>query len=206
MTLSPTDLALYAGAVFILFLTPGPVWMALAARTLAGGFRAAWPLTLGVVVGDMLWPLLAILGISWVTAASQQLALVLKGVAALTFLWLGINTIRHAARPIGTDRRLTRPGALAGFAAGLVVILGNPKAVLFYMGILPGFFDLSQVTRWDIIAIFAVSQLVPLLGNLVLAALIARVRGFLSSARALRLTNIVSGSLLIGVALILPFT
>ena len=206
MTLSSADLLLYAGAVFILFLTPGPVWMALTARTLSGGFRAAWPLTLGVVIGDMLWPVLAILGISWVTSASQQIALVLKGVAVLTFLWLGLTTIRNADRPVGTDTRLTRPGAFAGFLAGLFVILGNPKAVLFYMGILPGFFDLTAVKTPDIIAIVLVSQIVPLLGNLGLAALVARIRGFLSSPRALRNTNIVSGLLLILVGLILPFT
>ena len=206
MTLSLADLLLYAGAVFILFLTPGPVWMALTARTLSGGFRAAWPLTLGVVVGDMLWPLLAILGISWVTSASQQIALILKGVAVLTFLWLGLTTIRNANRPIGTDTRLTRPGAWPGFLAGLLVILGNPKAVLFYMGILPGFFDLSAVSTADILAIVAVSQVVPLLGNLGLAALVAHIRGFLSSPTALRNANIVSGLLLVAVGLILPFS
>ena len=41
MTISVIDAALYAGALFILFLTPGPVWVALAARALAGGFHAA---------------------------------------------------------------------------------------------------------------------------------------------------------------------
>ena len=65
MTVSPFDLALYAGALFILFLTPGPVWVAVAARTLAGGFHSAWPLALGVVIGDMIWPLIAILGVTW---------------------------------------------------------------------------------------------------------------------------------------------
>ena len=32
MTISVIDAALYAGALFILFLTPGPVWVALAAQ------------------------------------------------------------------------------------------------------------------------------------------------------------------------------
>ena len=59
MTISALDLALYAGALFILFATPGPVWVAVTARTLAGGFHAAWPLALGVVVGDAVWPLVA---------------------------------------------------------------------------------------------------------------------------------------------------
>ena len=37
MTLDPNDLLLYAGALLILFLTPGPVLVALTARGLSGG-------------------------------------------------------------------------------------------------------------------------------------------------------------------------
>lgn len=206
MTITIWELLLYAGAVFVLFLTPGPVWMALTARTLSGGFNAAWPLTLGVVVGDMLWPVLAILGVSWITAASAQIAVGLKIVAVIMFITMGVLTIRNAGRTISTDSRLTRPGMLAGFLAGLVVILGNPKAVLFYMGLLPGFFDLTRVTGWDIAAIVGVSQVVPLIGNLGLAALVHRIRGFLSSPTALRRTNMVAGVLLILVGCIIPFT
>ena len=51
MTLAFSDLALYAIAVFILFITPGPVWVALLARAMSGGFQAAWPLALGVAIG-----------------------------------------------------------------------------------------------------------------------------------------------------------
>jgi len=62
MTLAFSDLALYAIAVFILFITPGPVWVALLARAMSGGFQAAWPLALGVAIGDAVWPVLAVLG------------------------------------------------------------------------------------------------------------------------------------------------
>jgi threonine/homoserine/homoserine lactone efflux protein len=51
MTLAFSDLALYAIAVFILFITPGPVWVALLARAVSGGFHAAWPLAVGVAIG-----------------------------------------------------------------------------------------------------------------------------------------------------------
>ena len=64
MTISPLDIALYAGAMLVLFLTPGPVWVALMARALSGGFASAWPLAVGVVIGDLLWPLLPITGMS----------------------------------------------------------------------------------------------------------------------------------------------
>ena len=68
MTLQASDLALYAIALLILFLTPGPVWVALLARAIAGGFQAAWPLALGGALGDAIWPTLAILGVSWVVS------------------------------------------------------------------------------------------------------------------------------------------
>lgn len=206
MTLTVWDLVLYAGAVFVLFLTPGPVWMALVARAMSGGFRAAWPLTIGVVVGDSLWPLLAILGVSWITQSSDVIGIVMKIVAVLMFVTLGVMTIRNADKPIAADSRLTRPGMWAGFLAGLIVILSNPKAVLFYMGLLPGFFDLSSVNGWDIAAIVAVSQVVPLAGNLMLAGFVGRVRRLLSSPESVKRMNFWAGGLLICVALVIPFT
>jgi threonine/homoserine/homoserine lactone efflux protein len=199
MTLSPADLALYAGAVAILFLTPGPVWVALIARGVSGGFHAAWPLALGVVVGDAIWPLAAIFGLAWITAVYAGFMDALRWVAVAIFLIMGLGLIHHADRQLAPDSRLTRPGMWAGFAAGLAVILGNPKAILFYMGVLPGFFDIGSVTGPDIAAIVAVSTVVPLAGNLVLAGFLGRVRRLLASPQALRRTNVAAGVLLIGV-------
>ncbi|TCO73544.1 LysE family translocator [Rhodovulum euryhalinum] len=206
MTVTPGELLLYAGALFVLFLTPGPVWVALTARALSGGFRAAWPLALGVVIGDVLWPLLAILGVSWVVATFDGFLVVLRYVASLVFLVMGVLLIRHADATIAADSRLTRPGMWAGFLAGLAAILGNPKAILFYMGVLPGFFDLAQVGGPDIAAIVAISMVVPLAGNLVFALFIDRARRILTSPAALRRTNRVAGLLLILVGLVIPFT
>lgn len=204
MTLTIGQLAFYCGALVVLFLTPGPVWLALTARALAGGFHAAWPLALGVVIGDALWPLLAVLGVSWLVDQVEGFMVILRFVGAGMFLIMGVLLIRNADRKIAGDSRLTRPGMWAGFVAGLVVILGNPKAILFYMGVLPGFFDLTQVTWADIAAIMAASMLVPFLGNLLFAAMVDRVRRVLSSGRAVRRTNLIAGGLMIGVgALIL---
>ena len=205
MTITPYELLLYAGAVAILFLTPGPVWVALTARTLSGGFRAAWPLAMGVVVGDALWPFLAILGVGWIVSVFAGFMTVLRWVATLIFLGMGALIIRNASRPITTDSRLTRPGAWAGFAAGVAVILGNPKAILFYMGVLPGFFDVSAVTWQDMAAIVLISMLVPLVGNLIFALFIDRMRRLMTSGRALRRTNLTAGALMICVGLMIPF-
>ncbi|MEM6480124.1 MAG: LysE family translocator, partial [Pseudomonadota bacterium] len=74
------------------------------------------------------------------------------------------------------------------------------------MGVLPGFFDLTQVTAADIGAIVLVSILVPLLGNLALGLFIDRGRRLLSTPEALRRLNIASGALLIAVGIVIPLT
>jgi len=206
MTITPYELLLYAGALFVLFLTPGPVWVALTARTLSGGFHAAWPLALGVVVGDVLWPFLAILGVTWIVSVFAGFMTVLRYVASVMFLMMGFLIIRNANKTIASDSRLTKPGMWAGFAAGVAVILGNPKAILFYMGVLPGFFDLTKLTWADIGAIVFLSMLVPLIGNIFFSLFIDRARRLLTSPKALRRTNLIAGSLLILVGLIIPFT
>ncbi len=206
MTLSFWDLALYAGALFVLFLTPGPVWLALMARAVSGGFHAAWPLALGVACGDLFWPLLAIGGMSWLASSLGEVMLVLRWGACLMFVIMGALVIRNADRRVEENRALTRPGAWAGFVAGVAVILGNPKAILFYMGLLPGFFDLSAISWEDVVAIICLSFAVPLIGNLVMAGLVHQLRSMISSSRAMRRLNLTSGSLLIGVGVMLPFT
>ena len=206
MTASIFDLALYAGGIFVLFLTPGPVWMAIVARTLSGGIGSAWPLALGVVAGDILWPILAILGVSWVATQYDGFLDVLKYAATMIFFALGISLIRNADQSISGDNKLTRPGQWTGFIAGVAIILSNPKAILFYMGVLPGFFDLSGVSTLDIIAICTISAIVPFLGNLGLSVMVDRVRHLLNSPSALRKVNMISGLLLIVVGIVIPLT
>ena len=93
---------------------------------------------------------------------------------------------------------------IAWFFGGVVVILGNPKAILFYMGILPGFFDLNDLTTLDI-GYLIISAIIPMSGNITLALLVERCAGF-SNQKHLQWINIISGLLLIGVGTLIPFT
>lgn len=204
MTVTAESLWLYAGALVILWITPGPVFIALTARALTGGFRSAWPLAVGVTIGDVLWPLVAIFGLTWIVSQFSNLMLVLHWVAATIFVVMGYFLIRNADHSImSADGRLTRPGIWPAFSAGVAAVLGNPKAILFYMGVLPGFFDLSKVKGPDIAAILILSASIPLMGNLFTAFAVGQARRILSSPTALYRINVGAGCLLIAVGLLI---
>lgn len=206
MTITLFDLMLYAAAMAGLWAVPGPVWVALTARALSGGMAGAWPLAVGVALGDLIWPLCAILGLSWVLSIYGDTLSMLRWIAAAVFILMGVALIRRPAHVPGADSRMTRPGIWSGFSVGVAAVIGNPKAILFYMGFLPGFFDLSTVTVPDIAAILAVSAIVPMLGNLALALFLDRARRLLQSSKAIARMNFGAGLLLIVVGLVIPFT
>ncbi|MBF9039360.1 LysE family transporter [Rhodobacterales bacterium LSUCC0387] len=201
MTITLAQMALYAGALFVLFLTPGPVWLALTARTLAHGARGAFPLMLGVALGDTAWSVLALAGLAWIVASYDWVMEALRWLAVVVFAGMGVMLIRHSSHQISADSRLNRKGVWSGFIAGVAVILANPKAILFYIGMLPGFFDLSTITATDIALIGAISMFVPLVGNTFFALFVDRARRLVTNPVALTRINKIAGGLLILVAI-----
>jgi threonine/homoserine/homoserine lactone efflux protein len=188
-----------------LWAVPGPVWVALLARALLGGFAAAWPLALGVTLGDLLWPALAIFGMGWVLSVYGEALQILRWIAAATFAVMGALLIAKSGTLMSADSKLTRTGRLAGLMTGVAAVVGNPKAILFYMTVLPAFFgDVSRLTAVDIASILAVSVAVPLVGNLGLALFLDRARVLLSNPARVQMLNRISGGLLILVACAIP--
>ncbi len=111
----------------------------------------------------------------------------------------GYRVISDPGSPLQAESKLTKEGVLAGFLAGLMVIIGNPKAMLFYIGILPGFFDVSRLQMADIAVIALISALAPFTGNLILGLAVGRARQLISSVCARRRLNQGSGIILIAV-------
>ena len=132
MTLTASEIGLYAAALFLLFLTPGPVWVAMLARGLKGGFAGAWPLALGVAFGDVAWAVAALLTLNQMASFHADLVFWLKYVAVFVFVAMGVSLLRSKIETINLPNQLTRPGMLAGLFAGILVILGNLALALMF--------------------------------------------------------------------------
>ena len=135
-----------------------------------------------------------------------DILLFIRYIAAIILILMGIQVLRNCKKGTESDGSLTKKGFWAGFTAGLIAVTANPKATLFYLTLLPSFFDFSKIVIWDILIVCIFSFLIPMFGNVIMILFIARARLFLSSERALQNTNIVSGSLLIIVGIIIALT
>ena len=200
MTVGTLDLALYAFALAVLVATPGPVVVATVARTLASGIRSALPLAAGVAIGDVLWPLLAIFGLSALATLYGEIMQVLRYVGAGILIWMGWRLIARPRAALGEapDPALMRRDAGRAFMAGLLVNLGNPKSIFFFMGLLPGFFHIPTLTAADVTVIVATSAGVLLLGNVLWVLAAHWARAVLNTPRMLRRVDRASGGALIG--------
>ena len=100
----------------------------------------------------------------------------LKYVAVIVVMVLAVWLIMARVDKLQAPDRSTRAGFLPGFIAGLLVIIGNLKAILFYIGLLLGFFDVTRVTKLDTLVVGLVSAAVAFYGNVILAVMHDRAR------------------------------
>ena len=121
----------------------------------------------------------------------------LKHVAVFVFFAMGVSPLWSKIETINLPNQLTRPGMLAGLVAGILVILGNPKTILFHIGILLGFFNLVGLQPIDVAVIGGLSALAPLIGNLVLALMFDHVSKMLNSPVLRQRINRITGVVLI---------
>ena len=135
MTLNPGDLLLYCGALVILFLTPGPVWLALIARGLSGGFHAAWPLAFGVAIGDIVVASGRRAGDFVDTVRFRQLHdCSSSGSLAEFSLLMGWALIRHAGKRISSDSQIDAPWYVGRFPGRNCAYSGQSKGGHFLHG------------------------------------------------------------------------
>ena len=206
MTITSAQLFLYFGALVILFLTPGPVWIAIIARTVSGGVKSGLSLVLGVSLGDLLWPIIAYFGLGLLISLYSDILILVRYMAAIILVIMGIQTILASRKGIKANDDLTKSGFFAGFTAGLIAVTANPKATLFYLTLLPSFFNFGEIGLTDLVIISGTSFAVPMLGNVLMILFLAKAKTFLSSPSAVRVTNIVSGILLVVVGTVIGLT
>jgi threonine/homoserine/homoserine lactone efflux protein len=100
----------------------------------------------------MVWAAASAVGVAALLAASATAYDVLRLAGAAYLVWLGARSILRAGRvPPAAAGAAPRRGRSA-YATGLVSNLANPKIVVFYSTVLPGFVPGTQsVLAWSLV-------------------------------------------------------
>lgn len=196
VNLSSGSLLALFGAMLIVALVPGPAVFAVIARTFSSGFSRGLMIIVGITLADFIFILLALFGLSIISEIMGTAFLIVKFASAAYLIWLGINLIR--SKVSAEDIKVSKESSLlANVMTGLMINLGNPKAIVFYIGLFPAFMDVSQVVTADVLAIMAVATIVFGSVNTCYALLALRAKKMLNNPNALSLINKTAGTLMV---------
>lgn len=192
------------GVMTVLAAIPSVSVLVVSTRSAASGFIHGVFAALGIVAGDIFYILLAIFGLSMLVEAMGDLFVFVKYLGGVYLVWLGIVIWRSGIKAIEAEETggEERPSMLSSFLAGFFITLGDQKAVLFYLGMLPAFLDLSAVTWIDAGIVIAIT--VAAVGGVKLAyAYMAGRVAVLASTGIRRGINRVAGGILMAVGVFL---
>lgn len=128
---------LFIATFSLVVAAPGPNTLAVTARALTGGARAAVPLALGMIVADLCYQLLAYLGLGGLAQRYDGAFTAIKWAGAAYLVWLGIQAWRRAGRDESEASTPPDDGRAGAFLTGLTMTLGNPKVLIFWAALLP---------------------------------------------------------------------
>ncbi|MEK7736627.1 MAG: LysE family translocator [Pseudomonadota bacterium] len=179
----------------VLCLIPGPAVLYVVSTALGQGVRPGIGASLGILSGNTLYFVLSATGVAAVIVASSGLFHALKLAGAAYLVWLGLRMLLSrggataaAAATMRTPRRI--------FLRGFLIQAGNPKALVFFIALLPQFIDPRGSVAWQILVLGASSVLIEFLVLGAYAVTAARA-GQLAGARLAGPLERIGGGLLL---------
>ena len=200
----PLDIYLaYIAACALIAVIPGPTVTVIVANSLAHGSRAGLLNVAGTQLGLGLMMAILVVGLSSVIAAMGWLFDWLRWAGAAYLVWLGIQLLRS---PEALAEARSFPVPRGGFLLqGFLVLMANPKALLWFGAFIPQFVDPKGNYVAQIVLLCVTAMAVALLSDGAYAVLTGRA-GALLSRKRVRLVSRLSGGCLIGGGIWLALT
>ncbi|KQT51275.1 transporter [Devosia sp. Leaf420] len=180
--IDPAILVPYIGACFLLAIVPGPTVTVIVANSLSRGTSAGLAIIAGTQAGFLVMTIIVALGMQAMVAFMGAAFDWLKLIGAAYLIWLGIKMLLSDGH-LGvaeTDRRKSI-GRIA--FEGFLVLISNPKVLIFLGAFLPQFVDTSRPAFPQVMILGLIFMIVAASTDSVYALLAGRARGVLSAAR-----------------------
>lgn len=191
------DILLLTAVMATLALIPSTSVALVVTRSATNGFKNGVAVTAGIVLSDLVFVCLALLGMSALAEWMGGFFLVIKYLAAAYLIWFGVSLLR--SKPSTAIRTLNDASSLSvSFYAGLLLTLGDIKAIFFYASLFPAFVDLAAITTGDIVLIICITVLTVGSIKLAYAYAASKMLSFANQPSLKRGTSMVAGTMMVG--------
>ena len=180
-----------------LCIIPGPAVLLVLSTALRRGFPLATRATAGILAGNTMYFALSATGIAAVIVASHLVFSALKWAGAAYLVWLGLRMLLSRASASGATAERPPGNAERIFVRAFIVQAANPKALLFFIALLPQFINPAGSVPQQILLLGLSSVAIEFMVLSGYAALAAGARTF-TVARFSGLLERVGGAILIG--------
>jgi threonine/homoserine/homoserine lactone efflux protein len=192
----------YVAACIVVAVIPGPMVALVVANGLSHGSRAALLNVAGSQLGLALMLGTLVLGLASIIEALGWWFDALRLAGAAYLVWLGWKLLRASG-----DLTLAKAARPRGgfFLQGFLVMISNPKVLLFFGAFIPQFIDPTRDATAQVVLLGATAMVVATVSDGTYALLTGRAGALLSRQRV-RLASWLGGVCLIGCGVWLALT
>lgn len=152
-------------------IAPGPAVAMVMSRGASIGLSRTLPFIAGLVIGDLLLFLIAFIGLVTLVTSLGPLFFLIKWIGIAYLLYLAYSM--WIAKPVDLDSsEELKENGWRSFVVAIFLPLGNPKAVGFYVALLPAFMDVEQLTLSTALS-FSMAIVVVWSGTLIMYTILA---------------------------------
>jgi homoserine/homoserine lactone efflux protein len=128
-----------------LSLSPGPAVFYTVSQGVRGALRRTLPAAAGILTANLIYFVLSATSLGAIIAASARFFTIAKWIGAAYLIYLGLKALRSANSMLavaldGSPGKIVR-GLRGVYWGALMLQLANPKALLFFLALLPQFID-----------------------------------------------------------------
>lgn len=181
----------------VVCLTPGPAALLVVAQGISNGLRRSYWAIAGIALANAIYFALSATGVAALIVASSTLFSIIKwiGVAYLFYLGLSAMLSKSSALTVTQDKRHA-VGGLRAFWQAVIVELSNPKAMLYFVALLPQFVDPAEPIAFQMLIFGLTCIALDTAAYSLYAWLGSKTQRFTANARFVRASNQTSGGLL----------
>ena len=196
ISMSFSNAATILVTMFVLSIVPGPSVFLVIVKSMTSNLSQGLITIGGIVFANIIFILLVVYGVGALLASMDGLYAIIKFAGSAYLFWLGIKLLRTKVKKAEIEQ-VAESSWHANFTAGFIVTISAPRAILFYVSLLPNVIDLTKARVPDVLLLMLIATVAVGGAKLPYALLAYRSSLFLQEEKPKRVMNLLAGVVMI---------